>query len=713
MWAASHPTGSGLFDDPVAPDSYKKAVYHPAPSQFTVDFLPPTKQGSNYSYGMRICAISRGDRSSVMSRNSLSEYEIWRRWEDCLWFQDGLEREYTRLAREKKQRLLRGKGVKKNGFYLQDQAASFESLPPGPDPNSVAQDIHQHLPRLTKKGTLFRASQATINQRNAEIRALVEALYQDDLPTLIQEIRASHVVTDFFGYWRRDYDLHERAGKSKARSPTSSILSFYFSASNPNLLHQDSSILSSNDSSPGSTRLRSMTASEVPSRAGTPDLLRMRYHPSSLRQDHSSSSFVSRFTSRPRALSVASSDSSSAGSDRSSDINTISDAPVIIEEVPIVFGHNPQHQTEHSLSERPHSLLEVLPEDKEITVSADSLAYMTSAAVKRRRKSTAASSQLNRYGQYFDYTSPPQSPTSSELTTVPEQDQPDETRESRRPVRESWMTVDSAATYLEGLQLSLPPVSSRHASIATFLTTDSAEAVVRRQSISSQSLPSSPTRSSMPRSRLSEAVTLSDFEIWADLDENEEDDSDMNSQCRTGERDAFPRPVSLSESILEHRPETPLGYRHTPSSPAEHHLPSLFTPVPPSPTASTMSGTLSVSAFSATSTIVPEGTVFIKAALNQSIVILRAPKTITYEELRGRLYDKFAGQEGLPLSKSFTIASMHPIRQPVGRGRARSGSVSSTDRTEMEFVGSQAEWHQIVTSYEGGKLTLRILDTLS
>ena len=126
---------------------------------------------------MRICPIARVNRSSVSTHGSNSEYEIWRRWEDCLWFQEILELEYRRKSRKKRQCLFSGKGVKKNGMYLQDQAASFESLPPGPDPNSIAQDIHVFVPCLTKKGTVFRASQATINQRHNEVQALVEPLW--------------------------------------------------------------------------------------------------------------------------------------------------------------------------------------------------------------------------------------------------------------------------------------------------------------------------------------------------------------------------------------------------------------------------------------------------------------------------------------------------------------------------------------------------------
>src|ERR1700733_14752038 len=166
---------------------------------------------------MRIYRVKE-DQVSVSSRQSIGENEVWRRWEDCLIFQETLETEYRRMARSKKQRLVAGRGVKKNGVYIHDQAPSFESLPPGPDPNSVALDIHAHLPKLTKKGTLFRASVATIEQRNSEICSLMDALFSSDAPTLIQELRTDRIITDFFGYWRRDHDLAEKGKRSQSKS---------------------------------------------------------------------------------------------------------------------------------------------------------------------------------------------------------------------------------------------------------------------------------------------------------------------------------------------------------------------------------------------------------------------------------------------------------------------------------------------------------------
>ena len=74
--------------------------------------------------------------------------------------------------------------------------------------------------RLKKKGTVFRASQATIDQRHNEVQALVEALFKEDVPTLVKELREERVVRDFFGYWRRDDDL---ARKQRPRSAKPSL----------------------------------------------------------------------------------------------------------------------------------------------------------------------------------------------------------------------------------------------------------------------------------------------------------------------------------------------------------------------------------------------------------------------------------------------------------------------------------------------------------
>ena len=130
--------------------------------------------GKSYCFGLQIYPIL--DNVSMVSGSTNSAYEIWRTWDDCLWFQELLEDRYGIMSREKRHRLQAGRGVKKNGVYIHDRAASFESLPPGPDPKSVATDIHQYLPKLTKRGTFFSATQATVDQRQREFSALIKTL---------------------------------------------------------------------------------------------------------------------------------------------------------------------------------------------------------------------------------------------------------------------------------------------------------------------------------------------------------------------------------------------------------------------------------------------------------------------------------------------------------------------------------------------------------
>ncbi|VDB85719.1 unnamed protein product [Peniophora sp. CBMAI 1063] len=224
---------------PMTHDYWKRAVYRAAPKHFSVELLPPEKQGSQYSYGMRVSPIvssAASTKSSFMN----TTYDIWRRWDDCLWFQDMIENEYSVIAAQKRKRLLEGKGVKKNGIYIQDRASSWESLPPGPDPKSVKKDVHEHLPKLTKRGSIFRTSMATVEQRAMELHALVEAFLADDVPVLIQDLRDNRAIRDFFGFWRRDHDLLLKRKPPMKPSPkgkesrvsTLSAFSFHLSTSN-------------------------------------------------------------------------------------------------------------------------------------------------------------------------------------------------------------------------------------------------------------------------------------------------------------------------------------------------------------------------------------------------------------------------------------------------------------------------------------------------
>lgn len=363
----------------------------------------------------------------MSSDGSYSDYEVWRRWEDCLAFQGTLELEYRRMARAKRQRLLRGKGVKRDGFYKQDQASSWESLPPGPDPNSVARDIHDYLPTLTKKGTVFRASQTTIDQRAKELKALVDGLWTDDVPALLDELRNDRIIRDFFGYWRRDYELANKEQKQRSRSDsgtksrtsvTSSIFSMYFSSSTPSV--QD---------------IRSYPESIATSRSTStrraPTLITSISERNRKISTDSSDGSPSSPRTRRRAFSTGSSNpppSTPSDGTLDSPVQIHVSVPEIVDDASISFDYDPRGRSELYTHERPSSALAVLPEGREVSLKRDGL-YNPPPITGRRRKSSAGDSNSDRHGMIF--LSPPATLVSPSVNTIEEQ----------RPLRESLPSI--------------------------------------------------------------------------------------------------------------------------------------------------------------------------------------------------------------------------------------------------------------------------------
>ncbi|KAJ7903334.1 hypothetical protein B0H14DRAFT_2491578 [Mycena olivaceomarginata] len=664
------------------PQSWKRAVYRLPPSRFTVEMLPPVKLGGNYNFQLRVCPITHGDRSSVSSRGSTTEYDILRRWEDCLIFQDTLEREYSRLAVSKRQRLLAGKGVRKNGVYLHsDKASSWESLPPGPEPDSVAQNIHDLVPRLTKKGTMFRASQATIDQRQAELTAFIAALWQENVPTLLEDFRKERTVTDFFGFWRRDQDIQKTANKSPSKprsSVTSSVFSTYFSS----------------DSSEDVTR-------------------------------------------RARAHSSASSDSSSAlssGSARSS----IGSVQITLDDRPLAFGHNPHQATDN---------LEPLREDSE--VSRKGRGGFLSAVSKRMRRTPADDAGRRGRRSLDEQPARPDSRASNATTSMCSLTSADrlliEPAVDHRANRESWQTTASGMTFMNDLGLALPTDDAEdELSTATFMTDVSADAIIPR---SPRRPDSRATLSQGSRGHQRTSSIASDDESVVDEYFYGEYLFSLALTCiLTIATDAFPRPCSFIPAPQRSRPGTPV-----PTTP--HDSPS--SPLPPtkarspSPNGSVMSASMSImseqSSFSDStgSTITPSIYSFysarsnisattacssstasscgaspltIKAAHNNSIILLRAEADLSLGEMRRRLREKFLGQESVALSDSFSLVYMIPASPGKG-GRTRSNSLSSasalSDASLVEKIGTEEDWARLRASLDGAKLTLRVVDVSS
>ncbi|KAL0959902.1 hypothetical protein HGRIS_011568 [Hohenbuehelia grisea] len=105
------------FEGP-KPNCDKTAVYMQAPPQFIVEMLDTAQRGKRsfqfkifsefneitpagaQSYGMRICPTARQDSDSSRSAVTNEGYEIWRHWEECLWFQEAIGHESARLVSE-------------------------------------------------------------------------------------------------------------------------------------------------------------------------------------------------------------------------------------------------------------------------------------------------------------------------------------------------------------------------------------------------------------------------------------------------------------------------------------------------------------------------------------------------------------------------------------------------------------------------------------
>ncbi|TFK49937.1 hypothetical protein OE88DRAFT_294729 [Heliocybe sulcata] len=763
MLMSDFTTGPGQIGGPPNPNAFKRAVHRPAPASFHVEMLPPAKHGSNHSYGMRVCPVGDGeDIQSVRSDGSHKEYEIWRRWEDCLWFQDNLELEYSVMSREKRSRLQAGKGVKKHGLYIHDAAASFESLPPGPDPNSIARDIHDYIPRLTKKGTLFRASQATIDQRQKEFTALVEALLKDDVPTLIKDLRESRQIRDFFGYWRRDRDLAKKARESVGKAPRASVssgaFSMYFSPSALSLQFPSPTV---GEGSPSSSP-KSVARARSTSIGVGPSLPRGR----SILQTSQPSNSRNRSTGVSFSLSNKSSSSEEFSSGSSS------------------HGAHSPRSSNPALDEQV-STLQALPEESEPIEQMNNMSISDPAdgpPMVRRRARTVSHDRSNRNCLVF--TAPPQTPTTPTSTMSKISERPSmesmqsslaspsmiELSESimsdnrfgdREPTatssrrsslvfsssssrRSSWQTAmsdipprpasshesyysrsscfDLDLPYLRSPIMLHTPLAGEgryRASTISMMSTRteaSADAIIPRAMIS----PPTPGSSSLKRS-----LSVGSRRYPTSVLEEREGPSEDEDLIDAYFYDDPPSPTSPRVGDIASGPSTPGP--STPSATAsplpiagreQIHMnlsnPEYF----PKPFQNRPPGQYHIP-WSTKSPEQSEGnpaeaSFAVKAVHGETIIAFRTSRITSLIEVRKKLVEKFSQQERIPLAHTFALACLPPLseRTKSMAGRPRSSSVSSvgaSDSTQLRYISSQESWDEAVATC-GGKLTLRLID---
>ncbi|CAE6427128.1 unnamed protein product [Rhizoctonia solani] len=214
--------GAGLAStDSSSSQMYRRGVLIHCPPEFSVDIVPPMKEGSSWHYGLRVKPLPSlsmsppGDLLADAKQKRVKGYEIHRKWEDCLDLQRVLEKEYSAIVKARK-----GKGGKKGpSVYGNPQrAASFDSLPTGPDPKTIPNDIHGFIPRLAAKSSLFRGASgsALVQQRSEEFNEFISALFAPGASILIDETRQTPAVREWFGFWRRDRDAMRRRDSERA-----------------------------------------------------------------------------------------------------------------------------------------------------------------------------------------------------------------------------------------------------------------------------------------------------------------------------------------------------------------------------------------------------------------------------------------------------------------------------------------------------------------
>ena len=221
-----------------------------------------------------------------------------------------------------------------------------------------------------------------------------------------------------------------------------------------------------------------------------------------------------RDTHAGRPLS-SSSDSSARSGSSSNSSSSSSTGPAIADDVPIVFGHNPSNPSDQS---------RVLPEAQELP-SKSYEPYLDQGLQLWSAKHTAVTQFLGCHWL-----------TAWRLTLIGEIRScgiflflpfPFDWSLDDRSVRESWQSADSlnstADDLLDGLGLALPhPIKEQIfrasiASISTFMTTDSADAVIPHTPRGGKSPQQSFFRSNL---RISTPLSISDFDVYSDFDDN-------------------------------------------------------------------------------------------------------------------------------------------------------------------------------------------------
>lgn len=164
---------------------------------------------------------------------------------------------------------------------------------------------------------------------------------------------------------------------------------------------------------------------------------------------------------------------------------------------------------------------------------------------------------------------------------------------------------------------------------------------------------------------------------------------------QTPGRERISQTVTQSISTPEHYPKP---FQNRP--PGQFHLP--WTPESRSPATSVASSPLS------TTTNV---TFTVKAVLGNTAVLVRATHSMSLNQIREKISEKYASQEATTLPQNFVVAITTSASMKASRGRPRSNSTSAVgliNSSGLRYIATEFEWQELISTCSG-KLALRIV----
>ena len=700
-----------------------------------------------------------------------------------------METRYGEMSRMKISRLQAGKGVKKHGMYIHDRASSFESLPPGPDPKSVAKHLRNCLPGLTQRGSFFGASRATVDQRHKEFSALIKALFDEDVPSLIKELREDDYIRDFFGYWRRDHDFAVKNGDRRPKTaPSDSLrgISSFLSTSSisPSTHHADlppisprSASLSQRSHTTNATRPLSdadsvLSAAPKPPSSAPGCLTTFRDSVTSDDEDHTfgrktSSSFSNPYSPSPPSSpsshhtatttkGALSSRSKNSPSPRSETFNVTSDFPIFLSTS--TRDLLPTSQPSHSPSYGTQGL-GTLPEDSvpEDSVLDSSVSNTPRLTLRGRTDFPINSKRANRkvvilpdpdevsssegdtlegelltpvdganFNVFVDRStscsSPPPSSTFSDLSLQ------SDGSSWRTSSEQTWPSSASSNDSESGFEIDFPQMTC----------TDS-------ESFAQPECSLSPTASSSistlcgsvyghRRRSLSQPLPAGSIPTDVGDDVGEEDwpdkGEDLMEAYLGGSQSIFASNVrdSLSnyDNVPSDFPDDALDSSSVINfSTSRERIPSILGPsraLPrPRPSGTTSltrpppSRSSRTTSISSSRSATRDGTLIVKAVLNDAKVVFRVQCDVPLTELRQRLLEKFAQTENTELrAGQFELSYIPPVVGGAGKNRTSTlssmsmASLASVDWTDALPLRNESDWATAIASC-GPKITVGVV----